>query len=321
MAKELYIYSPIYDYTAEVANKQLSTVSETDDLVIRFNSPGGEVNSGFAFLSKLSERQAKTKAIIDGQAKSMAAYMLPFIDYVISNDTSEIMFHKAAYPDWYKASEQEQASLDNTNKIFKEKMTKKVSGKKGSEEFLAKLFEEGKRNDVELSPKQALELGIVNEVRKLEPKAYYGMQIVALHEEKEQINTPKTSGDNINTNLKIKSMDLVQFKAEHPALYAEVFGLGEKAGIQNEKERVQAWAVYYDIDAVKVKAGIEGNGLPTAKDQNEFVLASIKGKKVSEMEKENPKETNADKEAKTEEELKMEAQKAEMDALFNDKGE
>lgn len=129
------------------------------------------------------------------------------------------------------------------------------------------------------------------------------------------------SGDNNNNNQNIKSMDLNQLRTENPALYAEVFGLGKKAGISAEKQRVEAWAVYYDIDPAKVKAGIEGEGAPTVKDQNEFVLASINGKKVEAMEGENTPPVNIPKEAKTEEEIKAEAQKAEMDELFNEKGE
>lgn len=133
-------------------------------------------------------------------------------------------------------------------------------------------------------------------------------------------NTPSSSGEN-NNNKKNKSMDLVKLKQEHPALYNEVFQLGEKNGMKSERERVSAWSVYMDIDPEKVKAGIEGDKAPSMKDQNEFVLASMNVKKVTSMEDENAEETNTSKNAKTEEEIKAEKQKVEMDELFNEEGE
>lgn len=314
MAKELYIYSPIYNYTVEIANKQLSNVKDSEKLTIRLNSPGGETGAGFAFISKLSERKSPTNAIIDGNAKSMAAYILAFIDNVISNDTSEIMFHKAAYPDWYKPSEDEQKSLDRTNAIFEEKMTKKVAGKPGAVEFLSKLFEKDKRNDVELTPEQALQLGIVNEVRKLEPKAYYGMQICAMEETKEE----KSGILNNNNNQKIQSMDLQKLKAEHPALYAEVFGLGEAAGVTKEKQRVEAWGVFMEIDPAKVKAGIEGGNLPTPKDNAEFQLASFSKEKLKKQEEENPEDTDTKSDKKTPEQIQAEADEAAIKEHFGE---
>ena len=316
MAKELYIYSPIYDYTVEVANKQLSDVKDSEDLTIRLNSPGGETSAGFSFLSKLSERKTKTNAIIDGNAKSMAAYILAFIDRVVSNDTSEIMFHKAAYPGWYKPNAQEIESLDRTNAIFEEKMSLKVAGKPGAVEFLSKLFEKDKRNNVELTPGQALELGIVQEVRKLEPKAFYGQQICAMYEEEKP---EKESGEiNNSINIKIPKMDLIKLKAEHPALYAEVFGLGETSGITKEKERAEAWAVFMDIDPAKVKIGIDGGKLPSAKDMAEFQLAAISGAKLKAIEDENAEETNTDTTAKTAEQLEAEKDEAELKAHFGE---
>lgn len=320
MAKELYIYSPIYDFTSETVVSQLNDIPESEDLTMRLNTPGGKTGSGWSIISKMSERSGKIFGIVDGDAMSMGAMMLLFMDNSIANDTSRIMFHKAAYPSWYEPTEDEKKQLKTINSIFQEKLTKKVDGKPGAKAFLDKVFETDVRNDVEISPKEAKKLGIINEVRKLEPKAYHGMQIVAMMEENEQ-KTPTSGENNNNNNQNIKSMDLNQLRTENPALYAEVFGLGEKAGISAEKQRVEAWAVYYDIDPAKVKAGIEGEGAPTVKDQNEFVLASINSKKVKAMEEESPEDVNIPEEAKTEEEIKAEAQKAEMDELFNEKGE
>ena len=94
MAKELIIYSPIWDYTAEKVVAQLNEIGETEEITIRLNTPGGSTDSGWSIISKLSERKAKTNLIIDGMAASMGAMFLAFIDNVVANDTSRIMFHK-----------------------------------------------------------------------------------------------------------------------------------------------------------------------------------------------------------------------------------
>ena len=309
MKKELYIYSPIYSYTAEVANKQLAAIDDSDDLTIRLNSPGGEVNSGFAFLSKLSERKTSTTAIIDGQAKSMAAYFLPFFDSVIANDTSEIMFHKAAYPDWYKPSSSEELALEKTNQKFEEKMRAKVEGKVGAEKFLKKLFEKDKRNDVDLTPQEALKLGIVNEIRTIDIKAYEGMQIVALAENgeivKHHIETEEIE-QNINNNS--RKMTLEEFKAENPALYAQVFNNGKQAGVDSERDRVGAWMAFVSIDQEAVAKGIkEGNNLSQTA-MAEFTAKGIGMARVGDHNDDNASGTNTSESGKTEDEKKKEVQ-------------
>lgn len=314
MAKELYIYSPIYDFTAETVVKELNGIPENEELTFRLNTPGGNTGSGWSIISKMSERTGKINGVVDGDAMSMGAIMLVFMDNVIANDTSRIMFHKAAYPSWYDPTEDEKKVLKKINSIFREKLTKKINGKPGFQKFIDKVFEADVRNDVEITPKEAKALGIVNEVRKLEPKAYHGMQIVALFEEKQ---TPKSSGA-INNNKKNKSMDLAQLKAEHPALYNELFGLGIEAGVKQEKDRVEAWTVFNEIDPAKVKEGIESGKAPSLKDQSEFSLKAMSKEKLKAMKDENAGETDTPKEEKTEAEIQAEKDEA---ALKEEMGE
>lgn len=310
MPKELYIYSPLYDFTAETVVKQLNEVSESEELTVRLNTPGGNVAAGWAIISKMSERKTPINAIIDGDAASMGAMMLVFFDKVISNDTSTIMFHKAAYPKWYEPNEGELQKLKAINESFKSKLLKKVDGKPGAQEFIDKVFEADVRNDVELTPYKAKLLGIVNEVRTLEPKAYHGMQIVALNEAE---NTPKPEGEVINKNQIFESMDLNKLKTEHPALYAEVFGLGKVEGKAEEKIRVEAWTVFNEVDPEKVKAGIESGNVPNAKDYAEFNMKAISAKKIEAIEDENVEETDTKPEAKTKEQLQAEADQKVLD--------
>lgn len=329
MAKELILYSGINRYSAETAVNQLNLIDDNEDLTVRINTPGGNVIDGWAVISRLSERTAKTNGVIDGQAASMGAMMLLFFDNVVANDTSLIMFHKAAYASWYDPSESEKALLDKINKQFEAKIKKKVSGKEGSIEFLAKLFEKDVRNDVELTMKEAKKLGIVNEIRTLQPKAYYGTQMVAMYEDdnlyvKANAKTPQSSGDN-NNNLKIESMDLVKLKAEHPALYAQVLAegkaIGMEAGEKKENARIAGWNVWAKVDLEKVNKGIESGNDIDAKSTQEFMLQMASGKKIEEIKDENADEPNVDKEKITAEQKEKAEAKAAIAAQFGDKPE
>ncbi len=308
MPKELLIYSPLWDFTAETVVNQLNELPEMEDLTVRLNTPGGNATAGWAIISKLSERSGKLKGIIDGQAMSMGAIMLVFFDEVIANDTSRIMFHKAAFASWQDPSESELNLLKTVNTQFKDKLSKKVKGREGAKEFLAKVFEPDVRNDVELTPIEAKKLGIVDKVRKLEPKAeYIGTQIVAIVESKKE--TP--SGD--SDKSKIKIMDKATLKAENPSLYAAILAEGHDAGVIEgtaaERDRVGAWAVFNEINPEAVKAGIESGKPLTATKTAEFNLQIAKGDKVEAAKEDNPDAIDTKTEVLTKEEIQAKKDK------------
>jgi ATP-dependent protease ClpP protease subunit len=308
MAKELYIYSPIYSYVAEAANKELSRLEEGEDITVRINSPGGEVNAGFSFLSKLSELKGKKTAIVDGRAMSMAANWLVFFDDVIANDTSDLMFHKAAFPEWYKATKQELENLDKWNNRVESKLSKKVSDKDGGSDFISKVFQKDTRNDVYLTASQAKKLGIVTKVRKIEPTAYHNVDIVAMRDTNISADTKETKNKKTNMNTP------EELRAQNPALYASVFGLGEESGEEKgrkkEKIRCAAWGVYAKLDPERVQKALSGDD-----EVDASVMAEMSLKMVSNQQIDNHKEDNAPpvkptETVKTEEEIKAEEKKA-----------
>ena len=307
MPKELLIYSPLWDFTAEVVVKQLNEVPESEDLTIRLNTPGGEVSAGWSIISKMSERSGAITGIIDGDVSSMGAILLPFFDNVIANDTSNIMFHKAMWPTWKTPNEAEAKKVKKINAQFKEKLTKKVKGKDGAKEFLAKVFESDVRNDVELTPVEAKKLGIVDKVRKLEPKAeYIGTQIVAIVESKKE--TP--SGD--IDKSKIKTMDKATLKAENPSLYAAILAeghdTGRKEGIAAERDRTGAWMAFNDIDPDAVSKGIKDGENLSQTASAEFARKGIAQARTEDHKDDNADESNQGGGQKTETQLKIEAQ-------------
>lgn len=314
MAKELYIYSALYDFTAESIVRQLNNVPKDEALTIRLNTPGGNVNAGWATISKLSERKGKITGIIDGQAASMGAIMLLFMDKVIMNDTSEIMFHKAAYPEWVEMTEERKATLKKINEKFHEKLEAKVKDKKGAKAFMDKVFEPDVRNNVSLGSKEALDLGIVDEVRSLEPKAYgFDVQIVALVEDKK---VPKSQSNKSNNN----NMTLEQFKAENPALYAQIVESAIKKGVEAERDRVGAWLAFMDIDSEAAAKGIKDGENLSQTATAEFTAKGIAKARIGDHAEDNAPGIGQPANGKTDEEIKAEAQKKEADEALGKLG-
>lgn len=305
MAKHIYLYSSIYSESIQRIAESLDTIEDTEDVKFRINSGGGEVNAGFSFLSRISERTGKNEAIIDGQAKSMAAFWLPFFNHVTANDTSEIMFHKAAYPSWYEPTAEEQESLDRTNALFEEKMRAKVNGKPGAEKFLKRLFDKEKRNDVEITAGEAKKLGIVNEVRKLQPTAYEGMQIVAMIEHTE----PKKESNQVTNNNNNNSMGITQ--DELNARLAEA----RKEGAKAENKRCRAWAKFATIAPEKVKEAIENTESEfDVEAMAEMAMLKISATKAADHKEDNEAgvNTDANADAETAEKIKKEAEAKEI---------
>lgn len=307
MPKELLIYSPLWDFTAEMVVNQLNEVPESEDLTVRLNTPGGGTSAAWSIISKLSERSGKLTGIIDGQAMSMGAIMLVFFDEVIANDTSRIMFHKAAFPSWMEPSESELKTLKTINAQFKEKLAKKVKGNPGAKEFLRKVFESDVRNDVDVTPMEAKKLGIVDKIRKLEPKAeYIDIQIAAIFESKKE--TP--SGD--IDKSKIKTMDKATLKAENPSLYAAILAdghdTGREEGIAAERDRTGAWMAFNDIDPDAVSKGIKGGENLSQTSSAEFARKGIAQARTGDHKDDNADNSNQGGGQKTEAQLKIEAQ-------------
>ena len=52
MAKELYLYNPIYSFVAEEVIKELNA-SMDDNVTLRLNTPGGSVFAGWGIIAKM----------------------------------------------------------------------------------------------------------------------------------------------------------------------------------------------------------------------------------------------------------------------------
>ena len=165
--KELMLYSPIWDFTAESIIEKIKAVDDSEDLTIRLNSPGGSVFAGWGIIAAMSERKGKTIIKVDGNASSMAMYMLLFADSVESLDVSRFMIHRA---DGYAETEEDRELLNSVNSQLRAKMETRLSGelfKSVTGVSFDDIFAQDTRKDVWLTAKQAKQIGLVSKINRL----------------------------------------------------------------------------------------------------------------------------------------------------------
>lgn len=284
MAKELYLYSPIFDFTAEAL---LASIEENmgSDIVLRENTPGGSVFSAYGIYTKVKEH-GNVHLKVDGCAMSGGAF-LPF--YAKSSeclDTTRFMFHRA---DMYVEDGVDQAFLDGINRDLKAQMKAKIDAAKWKEitgYSIDDLFNPETRLEIYLSGKQAKDLGIVNKVVKLTPQM--GKEISAFTDKMNSLAAHATT-EPIVKNSNTKNMTAEEFRQQNPTDYAEILALG----VAQERDRVEACMVYNDIDPVAVKAAIESGKPFTQKQMAELNLKAVSGKLLEKVTADSPADVTA----------------------------
>lgn len=76
-----------------------------------------------------------------------------------------------------------------------------------------------------------------------------------------------------NLSNKNKAMTAAEVLAQHPTVHAEILA----AGVSAEKDRVDTWMVYHDIDPEAVAKGIESGKAVTGKEQASFLVKAAQG--------------------------------------------
>lgn len=263
MAKELYLYSPIYDFVAEELIAQMNE-DLNEDITMRMNTPGGNVFAGWGLIAKMGERKGATTIKVDGAAMSMGAMMLAFADKVECLDVSTFMIHRA---DMQCDNEDDKLLLANVNASLRSKLESKINNKKLKElkgVSIKNLFEDTNRCDCYLTAKEAKAIGLVDKINMCNPK-----EIKALNDKMlaMSINNPTRTTQPLNTS---KKMTIEELKANHPEAYNAIFALGVTEGKTLEKDRIEACLEYIEVDPEGVKKIIaEGKNL-SQKDMAAF---------------------------------------------------
>ena len=96
---ELLIYDEIdswFGVAAEQLARDISALDDTRELVVRINSPGGNIYDGVAILNSLRGHPGKVTVVIDGLAASAASVIAMGGDEIVMNRNSELMIHNGS---------------------------------------------------------------------------------------------------------------------------------------------------------------------------------------------------------------------------------
>lgn len=299
--KEILLYGAIYDWSVEDFINQMEA-AKNQDVVVRVNSPGGDVMSGWGLIAKFQEHTKGKKIKVDGQASSMAFIALLFADSASALSTSRFVAHRAGYASWIEKDKNLMTQdmwdrLNATNAHFRTAMEAKLDIAKFEKIAgitLDEFFSNDTRIDVTLTAQQAKEIGLVNEIvpltanLKAEIESYnsYSMGMAAFRDglSSEKPALPKASATPPTTQNN-NDMNLAELKKQHPALVAEV--------LQEERDRVAAWMEWNDVDAKAVAEGIKGGKDMTKADISAFSkkMASANGLQALRTEAADPAPT------------------------------
>lgn len=295
MAKEIYLYSPVYDFVAEEVITQMEENSASD-ISIRINSPGGSVFAGWGIIAKIKEATNKVSAKVDGFAASMATYILLFIKDVEALEVTKFVLHRA---DMYVSTPDDQAFLDSINKDLRAAMKSKLDLDKLKEIkgiTLDDIFNPDTRLDVLLTAKEAKQIGLINKINKVNTA-----DVKALTERFYHV-----AANVEDPTLKTNPMTIEKLKAEFPTVYAAIIAEGTKEGTTKERSRVKAFLGFAEIDPKAVKEAIEkGDEMTidvmadfTSKSLSKGILAKIKTDSPDAVVTEEAKAEQTEKEKK-----------------------
>lgn len=279
MAKEIYLYSPIYDFVAQGLIAQLEDYMG-QPVTLRSNTPGGGVFANYGICAKMQEHGDVTIKV-DGNASSSGANMLLYAKSSECLDVSKFTLHRA---DGYVSNEEEQAYLDRINNDLKAKMLKRFDAdtfKTVTGVSIEDMFDPKQRINVQLDAKQAKQIGLVQKINKLTPQEITAfnnrMEIAA-----EVTQTTQTQKNN--------TMTLDELKAQHPAIYAQVIAAGKTEGTTEERARVKAFMQWHKYDSAGVEAKIADGSPFGMAEVSEFSLKALNAKGLETISKENAKE-------------------------------
>jgi len=323
MAKEILLYSYLYDFTVAEIIKEIEA-AKGQDIKLRINTGGGDVLDSYGLVAKLKELENEPELMVDGKASSMGAFLLCYFKNVSALDISEMTFHRAAFPSYIESNPQyftpeAQASLKKTNDDLRAAMEGKVRAndwQRVTGTTIDDLFSTSQRIDVTINAAQALELGLIQNVVKITPekKAEIEGNVFAIAAMSAGIEKPEIKEANNSQQIKI-AMTIEKLKAEHPDVYAAAIN----EGVLQERDRCGAFLTFVDVDAEAVATGIKSGASMTATQMAELTRKSFNNQAIAAIKEDAPKDVPTDegKPEVTAEAAKLDAFKAEVLSQFN----
>ncbi|MFA6057295.1 MAG: ATP-dependent Clp protease proteolytic subunit [Taibaiella sp.] len=315
MKKEILIYSGIYSWTVADIITRLEEAKDSD-IRCRVNSPGGEVYYAYGLIAKYMEHTKNKQMQVDGIAASAAAFLCCCSDETECLDVSTFLFHRAAFPSWIENdpeyfTESRRSEITKINKDLRAIMEGKFTAElwqKVTGVSLDDLFSLESRMDVTLDAKQAKKLGLVNKINSITPEKKAEIESLVMGIAALSIpKMPETEREEPTTTIiknPNKKMTLQEIKAQHPDVCKAIYD----EGVAAERDRVESYMEFADVDPVAVKAGISAGKAITAKEMAGFSRKAIAQATIGNMQAENaPDVTTEEAEKGTTEKAKADA--------------
>jgi ATP-dependent protease ClpP protease subunit len=272
MAKDILIYGDVQTFMAAEFIRSVDELNESDPLVVRINTNGGDPQTSFGMIAKFQEFNGEKIVRVDGKAYSTGFFMCCFADNVEALDVSQFLIHRAAYPGWIESNpdyftDDLKANLKTVNDSLLKALKSKIdveAFEKISGTTLKEIFSMDSRKDVFIDAKQAKKIGLVSKINKITPTMAaeisnsYAASMAAVY----QPENPSAENQNKNQN----KMNKEDFKKENPEAYKAIVKDSTEAGVKTETERVAAWMEHVEVDPQAVKKGIE-SGKEITKDE------------------------------------------------------
>lgn len=300
--KEILLYGAVYQWSVEEIINSINQVGN-GGLCLRVNSPGGEVMSAYGLIAKYKEYSGSKKIKVDGQAASIACYMLFASTNNECLDVSRFLLHRAAYSSYI---ENDRELFNDTRKEELNKINGQLKAllesRCGADKFkkvlgvsMDEMFSLDSRIDIAFNAEQAKELGIIQTVNsitaqhKQELEALATKYSIAAFAPNVHVVVPTAGKDN-NNDIKNKNnnktMLAQDIKTQHPEAYNDIFQLGIKA----EQGRVKAWMAWQNVAPEKVaKAIADGTQFDPVTDLSELSAMAAGKSSITALEGENAK--------------------------------
>jgi ATP-dependent protease ClpP protease subunit len=295
MPKEVLIYGAINESSVSLLHQNLQLMQDTDEITVRVNSTGGSPEYGWGAISIIKDLKQAKKIKVDGQAHSMAAFLLCYVDDVDAVDVTEFLIHRAAYPSWLENSDMfDQPTKDNLSRVnasiekaFRVKVD--IAAFEALPDMVKNnwktkdIFSLDDRREVYLTAKQAKQIGLIASITKITPAIAAEIKTIAKAAQSDnKIFIP--SIEEGHKPIKPKTMTIDQLKAEHKDVFNQIV----KDALATERDRIGAWMTFIDVDAAAVQKGITDGETISQTAMADFTRKAMAKASVSKLATESP---------------------------------
>ena len=300
--------------TVDLARK-LRTFDASEKIIghiIQIESGGGSANAVDEMKDAIQAAKKPVVVFCDGIMASAALYIGSYSDYIISHRESDRIGSIGALIELqgFKKIDEDKQTGERYVRIYADKSTEKNS------EFEAAI------NDLNFKPIIENVLNpsaekFINDMKINRPKVKEDQLTGKLFKASEVVGTLideigtfeqavnkviELSTFNLITNKTNKKMTKEELKQQHPDVYASII----QEGATQERDRVEAWLAFSEVDLNAVKEGIQKGENVTQKTMSEMFVKQTAQATMNKIEGENPKPVETPVVEKTAAEIELE---------------